>query len=90
MLGIVALRKPQRSDDKKGVIYATICLSIILSNSFETVGRTLVGLKLVLEWDGPFLGRGVISAHFSSSGEDEFSMQSLKICVKGSNIYIRI
>ena len=24
------------------------------------------------------------SAHFSSSGKDEFSMQSLKICVKGS------
>ena len=32
-------------------------MSIILSNSFETVGRTLIGLKLVLVLVGPFLGR---------------------------------
>ena len=72
---------------KRGVIYATICLSIILSNSFETVGRTLIGRKLVLELDGPFLGRDVTSAHFSSSGKDEFSMQSLKIVSRVLHIY---
>ena len=59
-------------------------MSINRSKSFETVGGTLIGLKLVLELVGPFLGRDVTSAHFSSSGKDEFSMQSLNIFVNGS------
>ena len=44
----------------------------------------LFGLKLVLVLFGPFFGRDVTSAHLSSSGKVEVSMQSLKICVKGA------
>ena len=54
-------------------------LSIVLSKSFETVGRTLIGLRIALVLLGQFFGRDVTSAHLSSFGNDNCSMQLLEI-----------
>ena len=54
-------------------------MSIILSSNLETVGRKLIGLKLVLVLVGQFLGRDVTSAHFSSSGKVEGSAHTSEV-----------
>ena len=55
-----------------------------LTGAFETVGKRLIGFKLVMVLVDPFFGREVTSAQLNTSGKVEFSMQSLKIRVKGS------
>ena len=57
---------------------------ISFTGAFETVSKRLIGFKLVMVLVDPCFGREVTSAQLNTPGKFEFSMQSLKIRVKGS------